>query len=51
MSAPVLACSGVSRSYRSGDSVLPVLNGIDLRVAKGEQIRSEEHTSELPVTL
>ena len=38
MSAPVLACSGVSRSYRSGDSVLPVLNGIDLRVAKGEQI-------------
>jgi lipoprotein-releasing system ATP-binding protein len=38
MSASVLACSEVIRRYRSGDSVLPVLNGVNLDVQPGEQI-------------
>ena len=39
MSAPVLACSGVSRSYRSGDSVLPVFEaGLAQMVSGGAQL-------------
>lgn len=35
---PALACDGLSKSFRQGPSVLPVLRGLDLSVARGERI-------------
>lgn len=37
-STPVLACEGLSKSFREGAEALPVLAGIDLAVAAGERI-------------
>ena len=34
--APVLSLSGITRQYKSGDSVLTVLDGVDLNIAPGE---------------
>src|SRR5690606_10870710 len=36
MSDPVLTIRGLRRSYKSGDKVLTVLNGVDLEVRPGE---------------
>jgi len=38
MTKPVLRCQALSRSYRQGDSLLPVLRGVSLRVEPGERI-------------
>ncbi|KEA61999.1 Lipoprotein releasing system ATP-binding protein LolD [Marinobacterium lacunae] len=38
MSNPVLSVSGVHKSYRDGSSEVPVLSGVDLRVAAGERL-------------
>lgn len=35
---PVLACEGLSKSYREGADAVAVLRGIDLAVARGERI-------------
>lgn len=37
-SVPVIACEGLSKSFREGAEALPVLAGIDLAVAAGERI-------------
>lgn len=37
-SAPVLACSGLKKSYWQGSVEVPVLAGIDLEVTRGEHI-------------
>ena len=36
MSDPVLSIRGLSRTYKSGDKILTVLNGVDLDVQPGE---------------
>ncbi len=36
--APVLCAAGLRKSYRSGEAVLAVLRGVDLRVAAGESV-------------
>jgi lipoprotein-releasing system ATP-binding protein len=36
--APVLACRGLAKTYRSGPLEVPVLLGIDLAVARGERV-------------
>jgi lipoprotein-releasing system ATP-binding protein len=36
--APVLSCTGLSKSFRQGDAELPVLAGIDLKVGAGETV-------------
>ena len=36
MSSPVLAIHGLRRTYKSGDKLLTVLNGVDLEVQPGE---------------
>lgn len=36
--APVLACEGLSKSFREGADAVEVLRGIDLSVARGERI-------------
>ncbi|WP_291994284.1 lipoprotein-releasing ABC transporter ATP-binding protein LolD [Candidatus Accumulibacter sp. ACC003] len=38
MSKPVLACQGLSKIYRQGDSDVPVLLGVDLEVQVGERL-------------
>jgi lipoprotein-releasing system ATP-binding protein len=38
MSNPVLACTGLSKIFRQGDTELPVLTGIDLKVGAGETV-------------
>ncbi|MBU0753240.1 MAG: lipoprotein-releasing ABC transporter ATP-binding protein LolD [Gammaproteobacteria bacterium] len=38
MSDPVIACTGLSKSFRQGDGELPVLTGIDLKVGAGETV-------------
>ena len=38
MSEPVLACQGLSKIYRQGDSEVPVLLGVDLEVLAGERV-------------
>ena len=35
---PVLACRGVARQYEQGPTVIRVLDGVDLEVARGERI-------------
>lgn len=35
---PVLACRGLSKTYRSGPLEVPVLMGVDLAVARGERV-------------
>lgn len=37
-SAPVLSLRGVSRTYKTGEGVLPVLRGVDLDVFSGEVV-------------
>ncbi len=37
-SAPVLELRGITKSYRSGDIVTPVLHGIDLTVQRGDYL-------------
>jgi lipoprotein-releasing system ATP-binding protein len=36
--APVLACRGLAKTYRSGPLEVPVLLGVDLDVARGERV-------------
>ncbi|MFA7665550.1 MAG: ATP-binding cassette domain-containing protein [Burkholderiaceae bacterium] len=36
--APVLACTGLHKTYGSGDLAVPVLHGIDLAVRRGERL-------------
>ena len=36
--APVLACSGLAKTYTSGPLDVPVLNGVDLTVMPGERL-------------
>jgi lipoprotein-releasing system ATP-binding protein len=36
--APVLSCRGLCKTYRLGDTEVPVLTGVDLDVAAGEHI-------------
>jgi lipoprotein-releasing system ATP-binding protein len=36
--APVLACSGLVKTYRQGKVPVPVLSGVDLTVAKAEHV-------------
>lgn len=38
MSEPVLACQGLSKIYRQGDSEVQVLLGVDLEVLAGERV-------------
>lgn len=38
MNDPVLSARGLRKSFRSGDSLLQVLRGVDLDVAKGESV-------------
>lgn len=35
---PVLECAGLTKAFREGADALPVLNGVDLCVARGERI-------------
>jgi lipoprotein-releasing system ATP-binding protein len=37
-SGPVIRCVGLKKEFRQGQTAVPVLNGIDLEVARGEQI-------------
>jgi len=37
-SAPVLACSGLAKTYTSGPAPVPVLMGVDLTVMPGERV-------------
>jgi lipoprotein-releasing system ATP-binding protein len=36
--APILSCTGLSKIFRQGDTELPVLTGIDLKVGAGETV-------------
>lgn len=38
MSEPVLACQGLRKIYRQGDSEVPVLLGVDLEIAVAERV-------------
>ena len=38
MSEPVLACQGLRKIYRQGDSEVPVLLGVDLEIGVGERV-------------
>ncbi|HOL64136.1 MAG TPA: ATP-binding cassette domain-containing protein, partial [Accumulibacter sp.] len=38
MSNPVLACQGLRKVYRQGDSDVPVLLGVDLSIEVGERV-------------
>ncbi|HRI93795.1 MAG TPA: ATP-binding cassette domain-containing protein, partial [Accumulibacter sp.] len=38
MSEPVLACQGLSKIYRQGDSEVEVLLGVDLEIEVGERV-------------
>lgn len=38
MSEPVLVCQGLCKTYRQGDAAVPVLHGVDLRIAVGERV-------------
>ena len=38
MSDTAIACRGVTKAFREGASVLPVLKGVDLDVARGERV-------------
>jgi len=35
---PVLACRGLAKTYTGGPAPVPVLNGVDLDVARGERV-------------
>jgi len=37
-SVPVLECAGLRKTYRTGPLEVPVLLGVDLRVARGERV-------------
>ena len=38
MSNPVIACTGLAKSFRQGEAELPVLSGIDLKIGAGETV-------------
>lgn len=38
ISASVLACQGVDKTFRQGSADVPVLKGVDLNIAKGERV-------------
>lgn len=38
MSDAVLSCTGLERVYTTGPAIVPVLNGVDLSIGKGEQV-------------
>lgn len=38
MSNPVIACQGLTKTYRDGPLIVPVLRGLDLEIQAGEKI-------------
>jgi lipoprotein-releasing system ATP-binding protein len=38
MNERAIECTGVKKAFREGDNVLPVLQGVDLTVARGERV-------------